>query len=415
MQKLSQTEELARTLAAHARRKTLTPDQISRAMDEADYDVARLDELYEALEARGVHIAEDEEAELPPLDETQLGQLEHELSAEGVALDDPVHTYLKEIGRVPLLTAQQEADLARAAQAGDADARRALSEANLRLVVSVAKRYVGRGLPFLDLIQEGNLGLMKAAEKFEPERGFKFSTYATWWIRQSITRAIADQGRTIRIPVHLVENINRVKKTAGELLRKNGREPTVEEIAVQLDLEPDRVRELLQLAQDPISLETPVGEEEDAHLEDFIQDEEAGVPVDEAGRQLLRRELMNVLKSLTPREERVIALRFGLEDGRSRTLEELGRDGKTVVLEIDPPVDDISIRRRHFYERLGFVANPYEYIHPSFRKPFTPHQLILMSYPGPLTYDEARGFADFVRETVLGYSEHEAPTLPKLP
>ena len=299
MQKLSQTEELARTLAAHARRKTLTPDQISRAMDEADYDVARLDELYEALEARGVHIAEDEEAELPPLDETQLGQLEHELSAEGVALDDPVHTYLKEIGRVPLLTAQQEADLARAAQAGDADARRALSEANLRLVVSVAKRYVGRGLPFLDLIQEGNLGLMKAAEKFEPERGFKFSTYATWWIRQSITRAIADQGRTIRIPVHLVENINRVKKTAGELL---------------------------QLAQDPISLETPVGEEEDAHLEDFIQDEEAGVPVDEAGRQLLRRELMNVLKSLTPREERVIALRFGLEDGRSRTLEELGRE-----------------------------------------------------------------------------------------
>ena len=326
MQKLSQAEELARTLAAHARRKTLTPDQISRAMDEADYDVARLDELYEALEARGVHIAEDEEAELPPLDETQLGQLEHELSAEGVALDDPVHTYLKEIGRVPLLTAQQEADLARAAQAGDADARRALSEANLRLVVSVAKRYVGRGLPFLDLIQEGNLGLMKAAEKFEPERGFKFSTYATWWIRQSITRAIADQGRTIRIPVHLVENINRVKKTAGELLRKNGREPTVEEIAVQLDLEPDRVRELLQLAQDPISLETPVGEEEDAHLEDFIQDEEAGVPVDEAGRQLLRRELMNVLKSLTPREERVIALRFGLEDGRSRTLEGLGRE-----------------------------------------------------------------------------------------
>ena len=368
MQKLSQTEELARTLAARARHHALTPEQISRAMDEQDYDVAQLDELYTALEDRGVHLTE-EEADLPALDETQIGRLEHELSAEGVALDDPVKAYLKEIGRVPLLTAEQEAALARAAQAGDEDARRKLSEANLRLVVSVAKRYAGRGLPFLDLIQEGNLGLMKAAEKFEPERGFKFSTYATWWIRQSITRAIADQGRTIRIPVHLVESINRVKKTTGDLLRKNGREPTAEEIAVQLDMEPDRVRELLQLAQDPISLETtgdllrkngreptaeeiavqldmepdrvrellqlaqdpisletPVGEEEDAHLEDFIQDEDAGVPVDEAGRQLLRRELFSVLKSLTPREERVIALRFGLEDGRAHTLEELGKE-----------------------------------------------------------------------------------------
>ena len=325
MQKLSQTEELARSLAAKAHRHTLTTEQISRAMDEQDYDVAQLDELYTALEARGVHLTEEEE-DLPALDETQIGRLEHELSAEGVALDDPVKAYLKEIGRVPLLTAEQEAALARAAQAGDEDARRKLSEANLRLVVSVAKRYAGRGLPFLDLIQEGNLGLMKAAEKFEPERGFKFSTYATWWIRQSITRAIADQGRTIRIPVHLVESINRVKKMTGDLLRKNGREPTVEEIAVRLDMEPDRVRELLQLAQDPISLETPVGEEEDAHLEDFIQDEDAGVPVDEAGRQLLRRELFSVLKSLTPREERVIALRFGLEDGRAHTLEELGKE-----------------------------------------------------------------------------------------
>ena len=325
MQKLSQTEELARKLAARARNRTLTTEQISRAMDEADFDAAQLDELYQALEARGVHLA-DEGEEVPLLDEAQIGRLEHELSAEGVALEDPVKTYLKEIGRVPLLSAEEEAALAHAAKAGDAEARRRLSEANLRLVVSVAKRYAGRGLPFLDLIQEGNLGLMKAAEKFEPERGFKFSTYATWWIRQSITRAIADQGRTIRIPVHLVESINRVKKTAGELLRKNGREPTAEEIAVQLELEPDRVRELLQLAQDPISLETPVGEEEDAHLEDFIQDEEVGAPADEAGRQLLRRELLSVLKSLTPREERVITLRFGLEDGRSRTLEELGRE-----------------------------------------------------------------------------------------
>ena len=272
MQKLSQTEELARSLAAKAHRHTLTTEQISRAMEEADFDIAQLDELYAALEQRGVHLAEEEPAELPVLDDAQIGRLENELSSEGVALDDPVKTYLKEIGRVPLLTAGQEMALAKAARAGDADARRALSEANLRLVVSVAKRYAGRGLPFLDLIQEGNLGLMKAAEKFEPERGFKFSTYATWWIRQSITRAIA------------------------------------------------------QLSQEPISLETPVGEEEDAHLEDFIQDEDAGVPVDEAGRQLLRRELLHVLKSLTPREERVITLRFGLEDGRARTLEELGKE-----------------------------------------------------------------------------------------
>lgn len=325
MRKLSQTEELAKILASRARHHLLTPEQVSRAMEEQEYDVAGLDALYEALEARGIRV-EEEDADLPLLDEAQIGRLEHELSAEGVALDDPVKAYLKEIGQVPLLSAEEEQTLARAARAGDADARRRLSEANLRLVVSVAKRYAGRGLPFLDLIQEGNLGLMKAAEKFEPDRGFKFSTYATWWIRQAITRAIADQGRTIRIPVHLVEHINRVRKTAGELLRKNGREPTAEEIAVQLEMEPDRVRELLQLAQEPVSLETPVGEEEDAHLEDFIQDEEAGIPVDEAGRQLLRRELMSVLKSLTPREERVIALRFGLDDGRPRTLEELGKE-----------------------------------------------------------------------------------------
>ena len=325
MQKLSQTEELAKILASRARHHLLTPEQVSRAMEEQEYDVAGLDALYEVLEARGIRV-EEEDADLPLLDEAQIGRLEHELSAEGVALDDPVKAYLKEIGQVPLLSAEEEQTLARAARAGDADARRRLSEANLRLVVSVAKRYAGRGLPFLDLIQEGNLGLMKAAEKFEPDRGFKFSTYATWWIRQSITRAIADQGRTIRIPVHLVEHINRVRKTAGELLRKNGREPTAEEIAVRLEMEPDRVRELLQLAQEPVSLETPVGEEEDAHLEDFIQDEEAGIPVDEAGRQLLRRELMSVLKSLTPREERVITLRFGLDDGQPRTLEELGKE-----------------------------------------------------------------------------------------
>ena len=325
MQKMSQTDELAKMLSARAHRHTLTPEQVSRAMEEKDYDIAGLDELSDELERRGVRIAEDD-PELPVLDEDQIGKLEHELSSEGVALDDPVKAYLKEIGRVQLLSAEEENALARAARSGDAEARRRLSEANLRLVVSVAKRYAGRGLPFLDLIQEGNLGLIKATEKFDPERGFKFSTYATWWIRQSITRAIADQGRTIRIPVHLVESINRVRKMSGELLRKNGREPSPEMLAVRLDMEPSRVRELLALAQEPVSLETPVGEEEDAHLEDFIQDEETGIPVDEAGRQMLRRELKSVLKSLTPREERVIELRFGLEDGRARTLEELGQE-----------------------------------------------------------------------------------------
>ena len=324
-------EMLAEQLARKARGRAVTAGQLSRAAQEEDYDLAGLDALCDALKARGVELAPGPEPagpeeEPPLLDDVQIGNLERELSPAGVTLDDPVRAYLKEIGAVPLLSAEEEAALASAAREGDAEARRRLCEANLRLVVSVAKRYAGRGLPFLDLIQEGNLGLMKAAEKFEPERGFKFSTYATWWIRQSITRAIADQGRTIRIPVHLVESINRVKKTAGELLHKNGREATAEEIAAQLDMEPDRVRELMQLAQEPISLETPVGEEEDAHLEDFIRDESVGIPVDETGRQLRHRELVAVLKSLTPREERVLTLRFGLEDGRAHTLEELGRE-----------------------------------------------------------------------------------------
>ena len=326
MQKLSQTEQLARQLAARAKHHTLRPDQVSQALEEADLTVDQLEELYAALERRGVRLAEEEPEELAVLDENQIGRLENELSAEGVTLDDPVKVYLKEIGRVPLLTAEEEAALARAAQAGDEDARRRLSEANLRLVVSVAKRYVGRGLQFLDLIQEGNLGLMKAAEKFEPDRGFKFSTYATWWIRQSITRAIADQGRTIRIPVHLVESINRVRRTSVELLRQTGHEPTPAEIAARLGIPPERVGQLLQLAQEPLSLEAPVGEEEDARVGDFVPDDTAGIPADEAGRQLLHRELTSVLSSLTEREQRVLTLRFGLEDGRPRTLEELGQE-----------------------------------------------------------------------------------------
>ena len=324
-------EMLAEQLARKARGRVVTAGQLSRAAQEEDYDLAGLDALCDALKARGVELAPGPEPagpeeEPPLLDDVQIGNLERELSPAGVTLDDPVRAYLKEIGAVPLLSAEEEAALASAAREGDAEARRRLCEANLRLVVSVAKRYAGRGLPFLDLIQEGNLGLMKAAEKFEPERGFKFSTYATWWIRQSITRAIADQGRTIRIPVHLVESINRVKKTSSELLHQNGREPTPAEIAVRLSIEPDRVSQLLQLSQEPVSLEAPVGEEEDAHIEDFVQDETAGIPADEAGRQMLHRELVSVLASLTPREQKVLSLRFGLEDGRPRTLEELGQE-----------------------------------------------------------------------------------------
>lgn len=325
MQKMSQTEEMAKMLAGRARRHVLTPEQVSRAMEEQDFDPAGLDELYAALEIRGVQVAE-EETELPLLDEEQIGKLEHELSAEGVALDDPVKTYLKEIGRVPLLSAEEEAALARAAQAGDEDARRRLSEANLRLVVSVAKRYAGRGLPFLDLIQEGNLGLIKAVEKFDSTKGFKFSTYATWWIRQAITRAIADQARTIRIPVHMVETINKVIRVSRQLLQELGHDPSPEEIAKEMNMPVDRVRDILKIAQEPVSLETPIGEEEDSHLGDFIPDEDASEPSEAASFSLLKEQLMEVLDTLTPREKKVLELRFGIVDGRTRTLEEVGKE-----------------------------------------------------------------------------------------
>ena len=249
-------------------------------------------------------------------------------SSETVSIDDPVKVYLKEIGRVPLLTPEEEVELAIKINEGDIQAKKRLSEANLRLVVSIAKRYLGRGMQFLDLIQEGNLGLIKAVEKFDYTKGFKFSTYATWWIRQAITRAIADQARTIRIPVHMVETINKVKKVSTQILHEKGHEPTSEEIAEKLDISVDKVREIVRVAQEPVSLEPPIGEEEDSHLGDFIPDSDTPAPADEASHALLKEQLDEVLSTLTPREAKVLRLRFGLEDGKSRTLEEVGSEFK---------------------------------------------------------------------------------------
>lgn len=255
-----------------------------------------------------------------------VDDLEMALSTEGIAIDDPVKVYLKEIGRVPLLSSDEETELAKRMAEGDTKAKNRLSEANLRLVVSIAKKYVGRGMQFLDLIQEGNLGLLKAVEKFDYTKGFKFSTYATWWIRQAITRAIADQARTIRIPVHMVETISKVKKVSSQLLHETGHDPSAEEIAEKLNMPAERVREIMRIAQDPVSLETPIGEEEDSHLGDFIPDDDAPAPADAASLMLLKEQLNDVLSTLTDREAKVLKLRFGLEDGRSRTLEEVGKE-----------------------------------------------------------------------------------------
>lgn len=306
----------------------LSTRDINQVLEETGYDVEKVDKLYEQLEAHNVEIIDepDEELEKFNLTESNVDVFQSELSAEGVAIDDPVKVYLKEIGRVPLLTSEEEIDLAVRITQGDERAKQRLSEANLRLVVSIAKRYVGRGMQFLDLIQEGNLGLIKAVEKFDHTKGFKFSTYATWWIRQAITRAIADQARTIRIPVHMVETINKVKKVSSQLLHRNGHEPTADEIAEELDMPVDKVREIMRVAQEPVSLETPIGEEEDSHLGDFIPDEDAPVPAEAASHTLLKEQLASVLQSLTPREEKVLRLRFGLEDGRPRTLEEVGKE-----------------------------------------------------------------------------------------
>ena len=301
-------------------------------IEDNELDLDMIEKLYDAIDAAGVRLeGEFDEAEVSGLefevdtDESQE-DIEKVLTSEGYAIDDPVRMYLREIGKVPLLSTDEEIELAKKMMDGDEEARRQLAEANLRLVVSIAKRYVGRGMLFLDLIQEGNLGLIKAVGKFDYTKGYKFSTYATWWIRQAITRAIADQARTIRIPVHMVETINKVMRVSRQLLQELGHDPSADEIAQVMNLSVDKVREIMKIAQEPVSLETPIGEEEDSHLGDFIPDDDAPAPAEAASYMLLKEQLVNVLSTLTPREEKVLKLRFGLEDGRSRTLEEVGKE-----------------------------------------------------------------------------------------
>ena len=306
----------------------LTTKVITDVLDELDFDTDQLASIISSCEQLNIEIVDDSVADdvLNDNDLNMSDDLEMTLSTEGIAIDDPVKIYLKEIGRVPLLSPDEETELAKRMAEGDSYAKKRLSEANLRLVVSIAKKYVGRGMQFLDLIQEGNLGLLKAVEKFDYTKGFKFSTYATWWIRQAITRAIADQARTIRIPVHMVETITKVKKVSSQLLHETGHDPSAEEIADKLEMPAERVREIMRIAQDPVSLETPIGEEEDSHLGDFIPDDDAPAPADAASLMLLKEQLNEVLSTLTDREAKVLRLRFGLEDGRSRTLEEVGKE-----------------------------------------------------------------------------------------
>jgi RNA polymerase primary sigma factor len=306
----------------------LTTKEITDVLEDLDFNVEQIDKLYEDFESFNIEIVDDyavDEDLDAALDFAAEDDFDISITTDGVS-SDPVKIYLKEIGRFPLLSAEEEIELATRMAQGDSYARKRLSEANLRLVVSIAKKYVGRGMQFLDLIQEGNLGLIKAVEKFDYTKGYKFSTYATWWIRQAITRAIADQARTIRIPVHMVETITKVKKVSSQLLHKNGHEPTADEISKELNLPVDRVREIIRISQDPVSLETPIGEEEDSHLGDFIPDEDAPAPAEAASLTLLKEQLSDVLSTLTDREEKVLRLRFGLTDGRQRTLEEVGRE-----------------------------------------------------------------------------------------
>ncbi|MBQ4053117.1 MAG: RNA polymerase sigma factor RpoD [Clostridia bacterium] len=309
-------EILTGSINNYGKKGSITTNQLCDIMEKYDTNPTQMDFVYKSLNEAGIQI----------VDEDQRDRELFEQALSDIGLDDPVKMYLKDIGRVPLLSAEEEVELAKRMQEDDASARKRLSEANLRLVVSIAKRYVGRGMLFLDLIQEGNLGLMKAVEKFDYQKGFKFSTYATWWIRQSITRAIADQARTIRIPVHMVETINKLTRVQRVLLQELGREPTPEEIAEKMGVTEERVREIQKIAQDPVSLETPIGEEEDSHLGDFIEDEKTTTPSDSVAFSMLKEQLLGVLDTLTPREEKVLRLRYGIDDGKPRTLEEVGKE-----------------------------------------------------------------------------------------
>ncbi len=333
----AQLEKLEALIKEGQKKGSLSSKELS-VIDSMSLDPEQIDKFYERLEALGVETT-DEEAlelledvdapleELEGIDEITREELEStDALSDSFAIDDPVRMYLKEIGKVNLLTPEEEVELAQRMADGDEEAKKRMAEANLRLVVSIAKRYVGRGMLFLDLIQEGNLGLIKAVEKFNYQKGYKFSTYATWWIRQAITRAIADQARTIRIPVHMVETINKVIRVSRQLLQELGHDPSPEEIAEEMDMPVDKVRDILKIAQEPVSLETPIGEEEDSHLGDFIEDEAASEPAEAASFTLLKEQLMEVLDTLTPREKKVLELRFGILDGRTRTLEEVGRE-----------------------------------------------------------------------------------------
>ena len=324
---------------AKKKKNVLEYQEISDYFKDQPLDAEQMDKIFDFLEASGVDVLRitensaddlmlDDDMDIDGLDDEEEVELDKiDLSVpEGVSIEDPVRMYLKEIGKVPLLSAEEEIELAKKMEQGDENAKKRLAEANLRLVVSIAKRYVGRGMLFLDLIQEGNLGLIKAVEKFDYRKGYKFSTYATWWIRQAITRAIADQARTIRIPVHMVETINKLIRVSRQLLQELGREPTPEEIAEEMKMPVERVREILKISQEPVSLETPIGEEEDSHLGDFIQDDNVPVPADAAAFTLLKEQLIEVLGTLTEREQKVLRLRFGLDDGRARTLEEVGKE-----------------------------------------------------------------------------------------